>query len=298
MSDAALPRTEQASPAHGDLDQYAIPELVRALVEDQALAAQAVRQVADQLAEAVAAAVPRLEAGGRLLYVGAGTSGRLGLLDSVELNPTFSWPRERALALLAGGPGALLAAVEGAEDDPARGAADLAALAPTPQDVVILLAASGATPFTLGALRAARAVGALTIGIANNPGAPLALEAEVGIILDTGPEVLSGSTRMKAGTAQKIALNAFSTAVMVRLHKVFGNLMVDMRPTNAKLVRRAIRLVTLAGGVEEDRARAALEACGFQVKAAIVAVRLGLTPEEALARLAARRGSVRAALQP
>ena len=291
-----LPRTEQAHPSHEHLDGYSVLELVEAFVDDQALAAVAVRNTAAELARAVEAAVPRLEAGGRIIYVGAGTSGRLGLLDSVELNPTFSWPRERAVALLAGGPSAIHEAVEGAEDDPERGGRDLSALRPEPRDVVVLLAASGATPYTLGALAAARAAGALTIGIGNNPGSALAEGAEVGIILDTGPEVISGSTRLKAGTAQKVALNTFSSAVMVRLHKVFGNLMVDVRPTNAKLVRRAIRLIALAAGTDEDRARKAFELCGFQVKPAIVSLLKSIEPEQARDRLAAAGGSVRAAL--
>ncbi len=290
-------RTEQPYPGHERLDEYGTRELVGAFLEDQAAAAVAVQNAAAQLALAVDGAVPRLQAGGRLIYVGAGTSGRLGLLDSVELNPTFSWPSDRALALLAGGPAALYAAVEGAEDDQDRGARDLAALQPGPTDVVLLLAASGATPYTLGALAAARSAGAFTIGIANNPGSPLAAGAEVGITLDTGPEVISGSTRLKAGTSQKIALNTFSSAVMVRLHKVFGNLMVDVRPTNAKLVRRAVRLIGLATGADEARSQAAFEACGGQVKTAIVAVLKALGPDQARERLAAVQGSVRAALR-
>ena len=292
-----LPRTEEPQPGHERLDEYGIRELVGVLVEDQALAAKAVAAAADQLAQAVAGAVPRLERGGRLIYVGAGTSGRLGLLDSVELNPTFSWPHDRALSLLAGGPSAIYKAVEGAEDNEAKGAADLAELGPGPDDIVLLLAASGGTPYALGALRAAREAGAFSIGIANNPGAPLAAGADVGIILDTGPEVISGSTRLKAGTAQKIALNTFSSAVMVRLHKVFGNLMVDLRPTNAKLVRRSIRLIGLAAGVDEEKAREAFEACERQVKPAIVALLKGIEPAEARERLAAAQGSVRAALR-
>lgn len=291
------PRTEQPKSGHERLDEYGLPELVDALVADQAIAAQAVRAASAQLARAVEGAVPRLENGGRIIYVGAGTSGRLGLLDSVELNPTFSWPHDRSLALLAGGPSAIYQAVEGAEDDHARGSQDLADLRPGRDDVVVLLAASGATPYTLGALSAARAAGAFTIGIANNPGAPLAEGAEVGIILDTGPEVISGSTRLKAGTAQKIALNTFSSAVMVRLHKVYGNLMVDLRATNAKLVRRAVRLIALAAGVDEAQAREAFEACDRQVKPAIVSLLKAVDPEQARARLAAARGSVRAALR-
>lgn len=291
------PRTEQPFPGHERLDEYEVPKLLEALIADQASAAEAVRQAAPQLALAVEGAVPRLGAGGRIIYVGAGTSGRLGLLDSVELNPTFSWPRERALALLAGGPTAIHEAVEGAEDDGEQGARDLSALQPGPLDVVVLLAASGATPYTLGALAAAKQAGAFTVGIANNPDSPLAAGADAGITLDTGPEVISGSTRLKAGTAQKIALNTFSSAVMVRLNKVFGNLMVDLRPTNAKLVRRAIRLVALAAGAEEDQAKEALEACGFQVKPAIVSLLLAIGPDQARERLAATQGSVRAALR-
>jgi N-acetylmuramic acid 6-phosphate etherase len=290
------PSTEIPHPEHPRLDEYATHELVDAFVHDQSLAARAVQAATARLAEAVDAAVPRLEAGGRLVYVGAGTSGRLGLLDSVELGPTFSWPPERAVALLAGGPQAVHAAVEGAEDNGDGGAADVRAAQVGPSDVVLLIAASGSTPYVMGALRAARAAGALTIGIANNAGVPVTLEAHIGIVLATGHELVSGSTRLKAGTAQKIALNTFSSAVMVRLHKVYGNLMVDLKPTNAKLVRRAIRLTALATGADEARAREALEASGFQVKVAIVALAKGIAPAEARARLAAVHGSVRAAL--
>jgi N-acetylmuramic acid 6-phosphate etherase len=291
------PRTEQPYPGHEQLDEYEPRELVEALINDQASAALVVRNASTQIALAVEGAVARLERGGRIIYVGAGTSGRLGLLDSVELNPTFSWPRERSVALLAGGLPAIHEAVEGAEDDHEKGMLDLNALQPKHHDVVVLLAASGATPFTLGALAAARAAGAFTIGIANNPGSPLAEGADVGIILDTGPEIISGSTRLKAGTAQKIALNTFSSAVMVRLNKVFGNLMVDVRPTNAKLVRRAIRLIALAAGTDELRAREAFEACDSQVKTAIVSILKAIGPDQARERLAAVQGSVRAAIR-
>ncbi len=290
------PGTELPHPDHATLDQYETPDLVAALIDDQAGAARAVRGAAAQIAAAVTAAVPRLEASGRLIYVGAGTSGRLGLLDSVELYPTFSWPTERAVAVLAGGAGAIYRAVEGAEDDTARGAAELAAVGVSAGDVVLLLAASGMTPYVMGALEGARAVGALTIGIANNPGAPLALESDIGIVLDTGSELISGSTRLKAGTAQKIALNTFSTAVMVRMHKVYGNLMVDLKPTNAKLSRRAVRLTMLATGADEATARKVLEESRFQIKVAIVAIARKTDVEEARARLAAFRGSVRAAM--
>ena len=288
--------TETPDQQHASLDQYPTGQLVSAFVDDQIAAVNAVRTAAPQLAAAVDAAVPRIEAGGRLLYVGAGTSGRLGVLDSVELYPTFSWPRERAVALLAGGVDAMFVAVEGAEDDLKQGALDLEALEPGPNDVVLLLAASGATPYVLGALRAARKAGALTIGFANNQGAPVAGEAELGVTLNTGPEIISGSTRLKAGTSQKIALNTFSSALMVRLNKVYGNLMVDLKPTNAKLVLRAVRLTMYATGADESQARSVLEKCDFHVKVAIVALSKNISIDQARALLETAHGSVRAAL--
>ncbi|MCW5609704.1 MAG: N-acetylmuramic acid 6-phosphate etherase [Rubrivivax sp.] len=291
-----VPPTEQPHPEHPALDRYDSRTLVQAFAADQARAAQAVQAAADELAAAVDAAVPRLAAGGRLVYVGAGTSGRLGLLDSVELHPTFSWPPERAVALLAGGEAAVHRAVEGAEDDALQGAADLRALAPGAADVVLLIAASGRTPYALGAAAAAREAGALTVGFANNPAAPLLAACDFGVLLDTGPEVISGSTRLKAGTAQKIALNTFSSSVMVRLHKVHGNLMVDLRATNAKLQARALRLAMLASGAAEADARAALAAAGGHVKTAIVMLAAGVDAAEARRRLDAAAGSVRGAL--
>ena len=291
-----LLNTETPSADHPALDQYDSARLVAALAGDQQQALAAVMAATPQIAAAVDAALPLLRAGGRLIYVGAGTSGRLGVLDSVELNPTFSWPRERAIGLLAGGPEAMFAAVEGAEDDREQGRFDLRALLPTAQDVVILLAASGATPYAMGALVAARAAGALTIGIANNPGAPLAAGAHIGILLDTGPELISGSTRLKAGTAQKMTLNTLSSALMVRLHKVYGNLMVDVRATNTKLIKRALRLTMLASGATEPAARAALGACGWRVKVAVVMLKAGCRVHEAEDRLDAAEGSVHAAL--
>ncbi|NHZ79001.1 N-acetylmuramic acid 6-phosphate etherase [Massilia sp. CCM 8695] len=288
--------TETPDRQHADLDQYPTGELVDTLIDDQFHAVRAVRAASSQIAVAVTAALPRIDAGGRLMYVGAGTSGRLGVLDSVELYPTFSWPQERALALLAGGIDAMFVAVEGAEDDSAQGAADLRALNPGRDDVVLLLAASGATPYVMGALRAAAAAGALTIGFANNPDAPVVREAQIGITLDTGPEVISGSTRLKAGTSQKIALNTFSSALMVRLHKVYGNLMVDLKPTNAKLVLRAVRLTMFATGADEAAARAVLEQCDFHVKVAIVAMIKKTSIAQARVLLDSARGSVRQAL--
>ena len=290
--------TETPSLEHTRLDEYDIADLVSAFAGDQHAAVAAVRAAAPQIAAAVAATVPRLEAGGRLIYVGAGTSGRLGLLDSVELYPTFSWPRERVVALLAGGREAVYQAIEGAEDNLEQGAADIRAADVGVTDVVLLLAAAGTTPYVLGALRAAREAGALTIGIANNPDVPLTRGAEIGITLDTGSEIISGSTRLKAGTAQKITLNTFSSAVMVRLNKVYGNLMVDLKPTNAKLVRRAIRLTVLATGCDDATAEATLKSCQFQIKVAIVAITKKLSVAEAEKQLAAANGSVRAAIAP
>ncbi len=288
--------TETPSALHTELDGYATEALVRAFVDDQLNAVAAVQAAAPAIARAVELAVPRLRAGGRLLYLGAGTSGRLGLLDSVELLPTFSWPSSRAVARLAGGEQAMFVAVEGAEDDAAQGGLDLLALQPGEQDVVILIAASGATPYVMGALREARRRGCLSIGLANNPGAPVASEAEVGILLDTGAEIISGSTRLKAGTAQKIALNTLSSAIMVRLHKVYGNLMVDVKATNAKLRRRSVQLAMRGSGRGETEAAAAVDAAGGSVKLAILMLRSGLDAERAAQRLEAVDGNLRAAL--
>ncbi len=289
-------KTETPSSQHLELDQYPTEQLVAAFADDQLNAVQAVRAAVPCIAQAVEAAVPRIEAGGRLLYVGAGTSGRLGVLDSVELHPTFSWPYERAVAVLAGGAEAMFRAVEGAEDDYAQGARDLLALKPGADDVVLALAASGTTPYVLGAIEAARGAGALTIGIANNPGAPVVKEADFGITLDTGNELISGSTRLKAGTAQKIVLNTISSAIMVRLNKVYGNLMVDLKPTNAKLFARTVRLTMHATGADETAARNALEQCGFHVKVAVVALLKKTTVQQARDLLDQAKGSVRGAL--
>ena len=289
-------KTETPSSRHAELDLYPVADLVFALVDDQFNAVQAVRAASPAIVAAIEAAVPRIEAGGRLIYVGAGTSGRLGVLDGVELHPTFSWPHERAVSLLAGGVNAMFEAIEGAEDDRAQGALDLRALAPQRDDVVLLLAASGATPYVLGALDEARAAGALSIGIANNAGAPLVTQADCGITIDTGAEVISGSTRLKAGTAQKIVLNTISSALMVRLHKVYGNLMVDMKPTNAKLIQRAVFLTMHATGAEEAEARRVLALCDHHVKVAIVALLRQEPVERAQLLLEQARGSVRAAL--
>ena len=289
--------TETPSASHTELDTYATPDLVSALVEDQINAVDAVRAAGTAIAQAVDAAMPRMLRGGRLIYAGAGTSGRLGVLDSVELYPTFSWPRDRAVGLIAGGADAMFVAVEGAEDDAEQGVKELRAVNVGTHDVVLLLAASGSTPYVLGVMQAAKAAGALCIGFANNPNAPVTQQADIGITLDTGSEVISGSTRLKAGTAQKIALNTFSSALMVRLNKIYGNLMVDVKATNAKLIRRAIALTMRAAECDEPTAVGTLAQCDQHVKVAVVAIRLGLDITLARARLDQVGGSVRQALR-
>jgi N-acetylmuramic acid 6-phosphate etherase len=290
-------KTEAPDDRHRDLDRYPVGRLVDAFIDDQALAATAVRAASGRIADAVESAVPRIAGGGRLVYVGAGTSGRLGMLDSVELLPTFSWPPERAVAVLAGGPDAMVQAVEGAEDSAEQGAAQMRAAGIGTDDVVIGIAASGTTLFVIGAIEAACSAGALTIGLANNPGTPLLRTAQIPILLDTGSEVISGSTRLKAGTAQKIALNALSSAIMVRLQKVYGNLMVDLQPTNLKLLRRALDITMRATGADEATARRALEDSGHRVKVAVVSLLGNLDIAGAERRLAEAGGSVRDALE-
>jgi N-acetylmuramic acid 6-phosphate etherase len=289
--------TESINPNTQNLDLLEPQDLVSTFIEDQFNAVQAVKNAAPEIARAVKLAVSRLELGGRLIYAGAGTSGRLAFLDAVELIPTFSWSKSRALVAMAGGNGAVFQAVEGAEDNFDQGRDDVLAFRPNQNDVVIAIAASGTTPYALGALEAARTVGALRIGISNNPNAPILEQAEVGILLETGAEVISGSTRLKAGTAQKIALNTFSSSVMVRLHKVYGNLMVDLQATNIKLVKRAIRLTVLATNKTETQATEALEHCDYHIKTAIVMLERNLNFENAKTLLEQHHGNVRACLK-
>jgi N-acetylmuramic acid 6-phosphate etherase len=288
--------TESINPATADLDTLDTEALVRVLADDQLNAVAAVQRAAPQLALAVERVTERLGRGGRLLYAGAGTSGRLAFLDSSELTPTFSWPPERVGVAMAGGRNAVFKAVEGAEDDYDLGSGDLAALEPTDADVLIGIAASGATPYVLGAMKAAKAAGALTVGFSNNAGAPV-LECDCPVLLETGAEAISGSTRLKAGTAQKIALNTLSSAVMVRLHKVYGNLMVDLQATNQKLRHRAVRLTQLGAPSSVDAATAALTASGWHVKTAVVMLRANVDAAAARGMLERVNGDVRAALE-
>jgi N-acetylmuramic acid 6-phosphate etherase len=289
--------TESINQQSKNLDLLETHALVHLIAQDQENAVQAVLQASSQIAQAVDLATARLAKGGRLLYAGAGTSGRLAYLDSSELTPTFSWARERAVVVMAGGKGAVFQAVEGAEDDFQMGKTDLLALKPTINDVLIGIAASGSTPYVLGALEAAHQAGTLRIALSNNPSTPILKVADVPILLDTGAEIISGSTRLKAGTAQKIALNTISSSIMVRLHKVYGNLMVDLQATNIKLVARAIRLTRLATGVSDDMAESALSQVNWHVKTAIVMLEKNLSAEAASVLLEQHAGNVRLALK-
>jgi N-acetylmuramic acid 6-phosphate etherase len=286
--------TESADPRFADLDAWPTARAVEAMWEDQLSAVEAVRRALPQITLAAEAAAERLVGNGRLIYAGAGTSGRIAVQDGAELGPTFGWPGDRLVFAMAGGEAALLNSVEGAEDDAGDGAAQMVSAGPG--DVVIGVAASGATPFTLAAIKEARRRGALTIGLANNQGAPLIEAAEFPVLLDTGSEVLAGSTRMKAGTAQKAALNLISTAIMIQLGRVYKGLMVDMQLSNAKLRTRAEKMVAGLAGCGEAEAAAALAASGGRIKAAVL-VAMGRSIEEAEALLAASGGNLRRALE-
>ncbi|MBL8697446.1 MAG: N-acetylmuramic acid 6-phosphate etherase [Alphaproteobacteria bacterium] len=288
-------RTEGVDEAFVDIDEWPVERILAGLLDHQVAAIEAVRRALPQLAVVVERAAPRLAAGGRLVYVGAGTSGRLGTQDGVELTPTYSWPPSRVLSLMAGGDGAFLRSVEGAEDDATTGAARAHALGPTAQDVFLGIAASGTTPFVIAALATARRVGALTVGIACNPGAPLLEAGECGVLLDTGPEAVAGSTRLKAGTAQKAALNLLSTTLMIRLGRVYRGLMVEMQATNAKLRRRAVRMLMRLARCGEPEALRAMDAAGGDLKVAILMTLDGIARDEAVRRLAAAGGLVRRA---
>ena len=287
--------TEGRLERYRDADRWPTGESLAAMLDNQFAALAAVRGTLPQLAAATRAAAARLGDGsGRLVYVGAGASGRLAVQDGVELHPTFGWPHDRLAYLMAGGEAALVRSLEGAEDDAEAGRAAVEALRPGREDVLIAVAASGATAFTRAAQGAARAAGALTIGIANNPDAPLLAEAEIPVLLHTGPEFLAGSTRMTAGTAQKIALNLLSTQLMIELGRVYQGLMVNVAPANAKLVQRSHRIVQAITGCSSEAAAAAWETVGRDIRLAVLLID-GLDPETAQARLAAAKGDLRRA---
>lgn len=288
--------TESVGARYHGLDAWPSRDILEVFVEGQMAAIAAVRAASSQIEAAAEAVTKRMRAGGRLVYVGAGTSGRLALLDGVELLPTFDWPDDRVVYLIAGGEKALTKAVEGAEDDRDAGKRDIQNAKVTAKDAVIAVAASGTTPYTIAALESGRAAGALGIGIANNPSAPLLAAAELPILLDTGAEAIGGSTRMKAGTAQKATLNLLSSLVMTRLGRVHDGYMVDLRATNIKLKKRSERMLMEIAGAGEAAARDALARCSGRVKPAVLVIK-GLSPEAADKALLDAGGSLRGALQ-
>ena len=290
-----MPNTESASPRFAAIETWSTADLVDGIVEGQFSAIAAVRAAAPAIAAAIDAAAARLAAGGRLLYVGAGTSGRIAAQDAAELPPTFNWPYERAIPVMAGGEPALLRAVEGAEDNGEAARQALQALKLVRNDVVVALAASGRTPFAVAALDYAREAGALAVGIFNNAGSKLAAASELPILLDTGAELVAGSTRMKAGTAQKAALNCLSTGIMIRLGYVYRGKMVEMRISNDKLRERAVTMVADLAGCDLPAAGAALAEAG-SIKLAIVMLLRSLPKTDAEAALAAAHGNLRRAL--
>jgi N-acetylmuramic acid 6-phosphate etherase len=284
--------TEHISPRFIDLDSWSTGEMTAAMHDGQLAACAAVKPALPAINAAVDDAAAALKRGGRLVYVGAGTSGRIAVQDGAELRPTYDWPSERLVFVMAGGMQAVVESVEGAEDDEASGAEAMTQADVRQNDVVIAVAASGTTPFTVGALRCAGARGALCIAVANNRGAPLFELARHKILIETGTEVLAGSTRMQAGTAQKIVLNLFSTAVMVKLGRVYRGLMVSMRATNAKLLRRAQIIVSQIVGCDENEAAQFVQRADGDVKIAVL-LALGWEHGDAVEALLRHEGSLR-----
>lgn len=278
------------------LDTLSTSEMLACFNDEDQKVPQAVREVLPAIAQAVELVVAAMERGGRLIYLGAGTSGRLGILDATECPPTFGVPTGLVIGLIAGGPAAVFSAIEGAEDNMTLGQDDLKALSLMVNDVVVGLAASGRTPYVIGALRFARKLGCKTVAISCNPNSLVAQEAEIAISPVVGPEVLTGSTRMKSGTAQKLVLNMISTAVMIKLGKVYQNLMVDMQASNEKLIDRACRIVIEATGVTRAQAEAALTQAEFAVKPAILMLIKGVGVQQARQDLQKHNGYLRAAL--
>jgi len=294
VSDGALAATEAINPRTRGLDTLATEELVALLAREGRAAADAVAAVSPAIARAVDAIAARLRDGGNLHYVGAGTPGRLAMLDAAECPPTFGTPPELVVAHVAGGPAALVRAVEGAEDDGAAGVAEMRDV--RARDAVVGISASGGAPYVVAALAAARELGALTVGVTSVAASHVAREADIAIVTETGAEPLAGSTRLNAGTAQKLVLNALSTGTMVRLGRVYDNVMIDVVATNAKLRLRALRLVREIAGVDEARATTLLAQAQGSVKVAIAMERCGIGAADARARLVAAGGFLRAIL--
>jgi N-acetylmuramic acid 6-phosphate etherase len=289
--------TEQRNPASEGIDARETAEILTIMNEEDRKVADSITPEIPNIARAVDGIVSRLSAGGRLFYIGAGTSGRLGVLDASECRPTFNVPQEMVQGIIAGGEAALVRATEASEDDRRAGARDLLAHRFTSADVLVGIAASGRTPYVLGAVEAAREMGALTIGISCTPASELSAAAEVAIAPLPGPEIVTGSTRMKAGTATKLVLNMLSTAAMIRLGYVYGNLMVNVQPTNEKLKDRARRIVAAATGVDAAEAARLLDAAGNRVRTAIVMALCSVDRGEAERKLDAAAGRVSQALK-
>lgn len=296
MVDLTKLSTEARNERTWALDSMTSLEIATAMNEEDGRVIEAVRLVLPKIAEAIDWATDALESGARIIYMGAGTSGRLGVLDAVECPPTFGVDPSRVVGLIAGGEGAFVKAVEGAEDSMELGEGDLSALDVSKDDTVIGLAASGRTPYVIGGLRYARSVGCKTVAIACNADSAIGREADLAIEPVPGPEVLTGSTRLKAGTAQKLVLNMISTGSMVRIGKAYQNLMVDVQATNEKLVARSRNIVVKACGCTVEQAMEALDRAGGHVKTAIVSILLGCDVDTARARLEESRGHVRDAI--
>jgi N-acetylmuramic acid 6-phosphate etherase len=288
--------TEDVRAELADLDQWPVLDAVHLFVEDQRDVVEAVRSAEPAISEAIGAIATRMRLGGRLLYVGAGTGGREAVADAAEIPASYGL-RDRVVAIMAGGVAAFVEGRGGSlEDELETGAADLAILAPTALDIVLGVSASGTTPYVIGAMGAAMRSGALTIGFACTTGSPLCLGRDLTIEVPTGPEIIAGSTRLKAGTAQKVVLNAISTLVMVQLGRTYGNLMIDVAADNAKLRRRALRVVVQATGVDDARAAVVLDEAGGSAKVAVVALLAGVSTKRAEEVLRAATGQVRYAV--
>lgn len=284
--------TEQRNPNTMNIDTLSTLDMVKLINREDHRVAEAVALVTDKIAEAVDVIAARLSTGGRLIYCGAGTSGRLGILDAVECPPTYSTDPETVQALMAGGYGAIFKAVEGAEDSKELGKTDMQGIGFSGKDVLVGVAASGRTPYVLGCMEYAKELGAPTVAVTCCPGSILDSFADIGIAPAPGPEVVTGSTRMKSGTAQKMVLNILSTGAMIKLGKVYGNLMVDVKPSNEKLVRRCVTIVCSATDCTEEEAVDALEQCGYHPKTAIVILLRGVDAETADRLLEAAGGRI------
>ena len=288
--------TEARNPASEGIDSLSAMGIAKLILSEDEKITSAIASELEPIAQAIDVITERLAMGGRLVYLGAGTSGRLGVLDASECPPTFNTDSSLVIGLIAGGPSAILDAVEGAEDSIDMAIEDLAGIEFSEKDVLVGIAASGRTPYVLGALDYARSKGAFTIGISCNRDAALKTSADLSILPVVGPEVLSGSTRMKAGTATKMVLNMLSTGVMIRLGKTYGNLMVDLCATNEKLIQRSINIVLAVTGLSRTEAEESLSRCGGEVKTVIACAQLGISPDQARALLESVQGHLRRAI--